>query len=151
MHQGVVTDVREDGVSGTVELTLTRYDGSTRLLRPIGQFTVTDEDDGHIVYSPARHAARTLPLTFIEAARLLAPEQWKAMDELLQHTPADRLPPEGALALATLAAQMWWECTSDEDTLDDERSPAARYARAAAYVWQAWAADADLGDRPTPR
>ncbi|MFJ8929943.1 hypothetical protein ACIRLA_25510 [Streptomyces sp. NPDC102364] len=44
-----------------------------------------------------------------------------------------------------MAAETWCECTSDEDVLRDDHSPASRYARAAAYVCQAWAAEADLG------
>jgi hypothetical protein len=138
-HQGVVAEVsggdRDD--TGSVELTLTRYDGRSLALQPVGRFTVHDDDTGAVVYTPAAHLARTVPAGFVDAVRHVAPEQW---DELawLRGAQAEGVPPDKAGQLVEIAAQVEWECTRDRDAAEDIAARAAGYALAARAVVDAW-------------
>ncbi|MFZ3562691.1 hypothetical protein ACOKM5_42930 [Streptomyces sp. BH097] len=140
-HQGAVSDIKTSG-AGAIELTLTRYDGRTQLLRPVGQFTVTDQDSGTVLYTPEVRAPRRIPMAFIEAVRQIAPERWDDLEWVMRTTSVDQLPPHKASELVNLAAQVEWECTRDDDVLEDPASPAQAYAQAARHVVQMWEADA---------
>ncbi|NGO80991.1 hypothetical protein G6045_35825 [Streptomyces sp. YC504] len=138
-HQGVLSSVAV-GNADAIELTLTRYDGRTLLVRPVGQFTVTDADTGDVLYAPFGRTPYTLPQAFVTAVREVAPERW---DELLwvMRRSVDELSPHKAQELVDLAAHIEWECTQEQDVLDDPASPAAQYADAARHVVQMWETD----------
>ncbi|MEU5055294.1 hypothetical protein ACFC18_41630 [Streptomyces sp. NPDC056121] len=140
-HQGVVSNV-DFGDAREIELTLTRYDGSTRLLRPVGQFTVTDNDTDHVLYTPEKRAPREIPMAFIDAVRSLAPDRWVDLERVMRTTPGGRLPQRDATELVDMAAHVEWECTRERDVLDDPASPALTYAQAARSVVEMWEADA---------
>ncbi|MCQ4208961.1 hypothetical protein [Streptomyces longispororuber] len=140
-YQGVVSDI-DVGDTGAVELTLTRYDGSTRLLCPVGRFTVTDGDTGDVLYTPARPTAPRIPLEFIEAVRSVAPERWDDLERLMATMSDDGLPPREAEELVDTATHVEWECTRERDVLDDPTSPATSYAQAARHVVETWEATA---------
>lgn len=144
-HQGAVSDVAS---AGAIELTLTRYDGSTRLLRPVGQFTVTDGDTGEVLYTPALRAPRKVPMAFIEAVREVAPERWEDLEWVMRTMPVDQLPQQKVEELIDMAAHVEWECTRERDVLDDPASPAAAYAQAARDVVGLWEPDAGPAAKP---
>ncbi|MFB7999421.1 hypothetical protein ACFC4G_42315 [Streptomyces sp. NPDC056002] len=142
-HQGVVSGVDvEAGRADGIELTLIRYDGSTRLLRPVGRYTVTGGDTGEVLYTPAVRAPRKIPMVFVEAVQRIAPDRWQDLEWAMRTTPADQLPGHRAEALVDLAAQVEWECTRERDVLEDPASPAAAYAEAARRVVEMWEEDA---------
>ncbi|MFI7340816.1 hypothetical protein ACIBUY_23125 [Streptomyces sp. NPDC050085] len=140
-HQGVVTDVQEG--TGQVELTLTRYDGRSLVLRPLGRFTVTDDATGTALYTPAVPVTRRIPADFLAAVRQVAPERRDDLD-WMRRGPVGELPAHKALEFVELAGQVEWECTREGDLLADADSPAARWAEAARFVAQTWASDAGL-------
>ncbi|WP_432168259.1 hypothetical protein [Streptomyces sp. bgisy031] len=142
-HQGVVSGVDvEAGRADGIELTLIRYDGSTRLLRPVGRYTVTGGDTGEVLYTPAVRAPWKIPVVFVEAVQRIAPDRWQDLEWAMRTTPADQLPGHRAEALVDLAAQVEWECTRERDVLEDPASPAAAYAEAARRVVEMWEEDA---------
>ncbi|WP_428957044.1 hypothetical protein [Streptomyces sp. cg35] len=141
-RQGVVSEVRVAGDDGTVELTLTRYDGRTLVVRPVGRFIVTDDDTGTVLYAPAAPTKRLIPRDFVETVRHVAPERAEDLERMGAADLVDELPAHEAQALVEIAAQVEWECTRERDLLEDPASPAARYAEAARSVVRAWAVDA---------
>ncbi|MFJ8955338.1 hypothetical protein ACIRO1_35140 [Streptomyces sp. NPDC102381] len=140
-HQGAVSDIKTSG-TGAIELTLTRYDGRTQLLRPVGHFTVTDQDSGTVLYTPKVSAPCRVPMTFIDAVRQIIPERWGDLEWVMRTTSVDQIPPHKVSELVDLAAQVEWECTRDGDVLDDPAAPAQAYAQAARHVVQMWESDA---------
>ncbi|MBO1332707.1 hypothetical protein [Streptomyces sp. VRA16 Mangrove soil] len=141
VHQGVVTDVHEE--AGKVALTLTRYDGRTIVLHPLGGLTVTDDATGTVLYTPAVRVNRRIPEDFLAAVRHVAPERCDDADRIVRDQ-VGGLPVDKALELVAIAGEVEWECTRDRDLLDDADSPAGRWAQAARSVARSWAADAGL-------
>lgn len=149
-HQGVVSGVDvEAGRADGIELTLIRYDGSTRLLRPVGRFTVTGGDTGEVLYTPAVRVPRKIPMDFVEAVRKIAPDRWQDLERAMRTTPADPFPGHKAKELVDLAAQVEWECTRERDVLEDPSSPSAAYAEAARRVVEMWEETMRPRDRVT--
>ncbi|MZD09802.1 hypothetical protein GTW43_32675, partial [Streptomyces sp. SID5785] len=102
-HQGVVGDVEDHDGAGPVELTLTRYDGRSLVLCPVGRFEVRDDDTDVVVHTPAEPVVRTIPAGFVEAVRHVAPEHWEELS-WLPGAPADTVLPEQAERLVEIAA-----------------------------------------------